>query len=68
MSDWTDDREARFVRDVLPLVDQLYRAALRYTRRPADAEDLVQEAMVKAYSGFHRFTDEPTCGHGFSAS
>jgi RNA polymerase sigma-70 factor (ECF subfamily) len=57
VSDWTDDREARFVRDVLPLVDQLYRAAVRYTRRPADAEDLVQETMVKACSGFHRFTD-----------
>ena len=57
MSDWTDDVSARFVRDVLPLVDQLYRAALRYTRRPADAEDLVQETMVKAYAGFHGFSD-----------
>jgi RNA polymerase sigma-70 factor, ECF subfamily len=47
---------AVFVRDVLPLVDQLYRAARRYTRTAADAEDLVQETMVKAYAGFHTFT------------
>jgi len=57
MSDWTGDVSARFVRDVLPLVDQLYRAALRYTRRPADAEDLVQETMVKAYAGFDGFKE-----------
>jgi RNA polymerase sigma-70 factor, ECF subfamily len=50
-----DDPPARFVRDVLPLVDQLYRAARRYTRSAADAEDLVQETMVKAYAGFHLF-------------
>jgi RNA polymerase sigma-70 factor, ECF subfamily len=50
-----DDASARFVRDVLPLVDQLYRAARRYTRSTADAEDLVQETMVKAYAGFHNF-------------
>jgi len=57
MSAWTDDVSVRFDRDVLPLVDQLYRAALRYTRRPADAEDLVQETMLKAYNGFHSFRD-----------
>ncbi len=51
-----DDPSARFVRDVVPLVDQLYRAARRYTRSAADAEDLVQETMVKAYAGFHNFT------------
>jgi RNA polymerase sigma-70 factor, ECF subfamily len=39
----------------MPLVDQLYRAARRYTRSTADAEDLVQETMVKAYAGFHTF-------------
>src|SRR5262249_46114780 len=50
------DPSGRFVRDVLPLVDQLYRAARRYTRSTADAEDLVQETMVKAFAGFHTFT------------
>jgi RNA polymerase sigma-70 factor (ECF subfamily) len=52
-----DDPAARFIRDVLPLVDQLYRGALRYTRTTADAEDLVQETMAKAYAGFHSFTE-----------
>ena len=39
----------------MPLVDQLYGAALRMTRNPADAEDLVQEAFAKAYAGFGSF-------------
>jgi RNA polymerase sigma-70 factor (ECF subfamily) len=52
-----DDASKRFVRDVMPLVDQLYRAARRYCRHAADAEDLVQETIVKAYAGFHRFED-----------
>ena len=47
------DRDARFERDALPYLDQLYPAALRMTRNPADAEDLVQETFVKAYSAFH---------------
>ncbi|HZB32710.1 MAG TPA: sigma factor, partial [Streptosporangiaceae bacterium] len=38
----------RFQRDVLPFLDQLYSAALRMTRNPADAEDLVQETFAKA--------------------
>ena len=46
---------ARFERDAIPLMDQLYGAAMRMTRNPADAEDLVQEAMVKAYAGFRSF-------------
>lgn len=47
----------RFERDALPLVDQLFAAARRYTRNAADAEDLVQETMVKAYSSFHTYRD-----------
>jgi len=48
---------ARFERDAIPLIDQLYGGALRMTRNPADAEDLVQETMVKAYSGFRSFRE-----------
>ncbi|MCG7594043.1 sigma-70 family RNA polymerase sigma factor [Mycobacterium sp. PSTR-4-N] len=47
----------RFERDALPLLDTLYRAARRYTATTADAEDLVQETMLKAYAAFHRYED-----------
>ena len=40
-----EDRSARFERDALPFLDQLYGAAMRMTRNPADAEDLVQEGQ-----------------------
>jgi RNA polymerase sigma-70 factor (ECF subfamily) len=49
------DRQARFERDALPFLDQLYSAAMRMTRNPADAEDLVQETFAKAYGSFHQF-------------
>jgi RNA polymerase sigma-70 factor (ECF subfamily) len=52
-----EDRRARFERDALPFVDQLYAAAMRMTRNPADAEDLVQETYVKAFAAFHQFTE-----------
>ncbi|QSB15689.1 sigma-70 family RNA polymerase sigma factor [Natronosporangium hydrolyticum] len=48
-------RQARFERDALPFLDQLYAAGLRMTRNPADAEDLVQETFMKAYAAFHQF-------------
>lgn len=50
-----EDRAARFERDALPFLDQLYGAAMRMTRNPADAEDLVQETFAKAFSAFHQF-------------
>ncbi|MDT4995236.1 MAG: polymerase sigma-70 factor, subfamily [Actinoplanes sp.] len=53
----TEERRARFERDALPFVDQLYAAGLRMTRNPADAEDLVQETFLKAFSAFHQFEE-----------
>ena len=52
-----EERRARFERDALPFLDQLYGAGLRMTRNPADAEDLVQETFAKAYSAFHQFRE-----------
>ena len=52
-----EERTARFERDALPLLDQLYGAALRMTRNPADAEDLVQETFIKAFSAFASFRE-----------
>ena len=52
-----EQRSARFERDALPFLDQLYAAALRMTRNPADAEDLLQETYVRAFSAFHQYQD-----------
>jgi RNA polymerase sigma-70 factor (ECF subfamily) len=49
------EQRARFEREALPFLDQLYAAAMRMTRNPADAEDLVQETFLKAYAAFHQF-------------
>ncbi|MDI5967659.1 sigma-70 family RNA polymerase sigma factor [Streptomyces sp. SL13] len=51
------ERSARFERDALSFLDQMYSAALRMTRNPADAEDLVQEMYAKAYASFHQFRE-----------
>ncbi len=50
------ERAARFERDAMPLLDQLYSAALRMTRNPSDAEDLVQETYLKAFAAFESFS------------
>jgi RNA polymerase sigma-70 factor (ECF subfamily) len=49
------ERVARFEADAMPFLDQLYSAALRTTRNPADAEDLVQETFAKAFAAFHQY-------------
>ena len=50
-----EERAARFERDAMPYLDQLYGAALRMARNAADAEDVVQEAYAKAFASFHQF-------------
>jgi len=50
-----EERSARFERDALQYLDQLYSAALRMTRNPTDAEDLVQETFAKAFASFHQY-------------
>lgn len=50
-----EERSARFEADALQYVNQLYAAAMRMTRNPSDAEDLVQEAYLKAYAAFHQY-------------
>src|SRR5712691_5055609 len=47
--------QARFTELAMPYMSALYSAALRMTRNPADAEDLVQETYLKAYRAFNTF-------------
>ena len=49
------DLEQRFTEEAMPLLDQLYGGALRMTRNPQDAEDLVQETYLKAFKAFDSF-------------
>ncbi len=54
-SESVEERTARFERDAMVYLDQLYSAAMRMTRNPQDAEDLVQETYAKAFAAFHQF-------------
>lgn len=49
------ERKKRFERDALQYMSQLYAAAMRYTKNPEDAQDLVQDTYAKAYTSFHQF-------------
>ncbi len=55
MTEQPRGRDDNFERDVVPYLGQLYPAALRMTRNPTDAEDLVQETSAKAYAAYHQF-------------
>ena len=46
---------ASFEEQAMPLLDQLYGGALRMTRNPQDAEDLVQETYLKAFKNFDSY-------------
>ncbi len=47
--------ETRFLRDGLPALNMLFGYALQLRRNRSDAEDLLQEATIKAYAGFRSF-------------
>lgn len=51
-----EERRAGFEREALVHLDSLYRLALRLSGNEADAEDLVQEAMLRAYRSWERYT------------
>ncbi len=53
------ERTKRFERDALQYMNQLYAAAMRYTKNPEDAQDLVQDTYIKAYNSFHQFEPGP---------
>ncbi|HLU64330.1 MAG TPA: sigma-70 family RNA polymerase sigma factor [Protaetiibacter sp.] len=50
-----DELRALFTEQAIPFMDQLYAAAMRMTRNPADAGDLVQETYTKAFGAFAGF-------------
>ena len=55
MPQTAEDKRSAFEREALPHLDTLYRVALRYTREPARAQDLVQDTMLKAFRSWHRY-------------
>jgi RNA polymerase sigma-70 factor, ECF subfamily len=49
--------QANFENDALQYTRQLFSAAMRMTRNPSDAEDLVQETFLKAYRAYHTYEE-----------
>lgn len=57
----TDRAREDFDREAWPHFREIYRAALRQTRRPAEAEDLAQEVFLQAWKSFDRFERGTNC-------
>src|SRR5512146_2809169 len=55
------EKRELFEREALPHVDALYSAALRLSRNPDDARDLLQETVLRAYRFFHQYKPGTTC-------
>src|SRR5215831_19319840 len=55
------EKRGLFEREALPHVDALYSAALRLSRNPDDAHDLLQETVLRAYRFFHQYTPGTNC-------
>jgi RNA polymerase sigma-70 factor, ECF subfamily len=55
------DQRLKFEQAALPHLDAVYSAALRLARNPDDAEDLLQETILRAYRFFHQFTEGTNC-------
>jgi len=50
-----EERQRRFEQEALPFLDGMFGAAMRLTRNPADAEDLLQETFLRAFNAFESF-------------
>lgn len=55
------DRRKRFEDEAMPHLDALYTMALRLARNPDDANDLLQETVLRAYRFFHQFESGTNC-------
>ena len=57
----SEDKRLDFERVAMPHLNAVYTAALRLARNPADAEDLLQETVLRAFRFFHQFTEGTNC-------
>jgi RNA polymerase sigma-70 factor (ECF subfamily) len=60
-SETSEAARAMFEREVLPHLDSVYSMALRLARNPDDANDLLQETVLRAFRFFHQFTPGTNC-------